>query len=173
LHRQKAGPYPTYHRKRHVPWETNRIRDELESEQEKPKYDWSKSLCRLEQEDLEKYPPKLQVFCPKCSFVQTWARPQWTIHEPARLVAPRFKCVSCRRPDQYLKPVDSQISIIRSEKLSKLYNDFLAEGCELAAFPKIAEIIFDFDSGVNPKRHPQSIKKRIDRLKEAKKCYGG
>ena len=141
------------------------------------KTNWKAPLCRAGK-DLADCSETVRVRCRgsgqgnqkiECGRERDYDTPEWTLHSPARLVQPRLRC-DCDggEKDHYFEPVDKKIDMISFTNLWKIHQGFLKAQCNLADYPKLPDIIFDFEPNGDPRKKSRTYRERSEYLKKAK-----
>lgn len=139
---------------------------------------WKDSFCRTGT-DLQGCATSVQVRCcgtgkdadkVNCGIPRDYKTPAWTIHKPPRLVQPRLKC-ECdeKTKDHFFVPVNEKIPYINPERLRRIDKGFKKAGVNLAAYPKIPELIFNIWPDGSDKKTNRPYADRLIDLREAKK----
>lgn len=120
---------------------------------------WERYFLRHGKDELETLPQSVWVKCPKenCQRTLESDLPRWTIHPVPTLVLRQFRCPDCHQKSDW-KPVNKRIEFITSESLSRTYKRFKDRGCDLADYPRRADVCFS----------QSHIAIRIGQLKEIK-----
>ncbi|KAJ5166899.1 uncharacterized protein N7482_005680 [Penicillium canariense] len=122
--------------------------------------EWEQYFLRRGQAELGEIPRTVELKCPRegCTGILEDDAPRWTIHSVPTVVLRQFTCPDCQRKGDW-KPVNTAIKYITSETLSRTWGRFKKKGCDLAQYPRLADVYF-------AQGH---ITIRIAQLKEAKR----
>ncbi|KAJ5769981.1 uncharacterized protein N7511_002032 [Penicillium nucicola] len=122
--------------------------------------EWEKYFLRHGEAELGDIPRTIELQCPHegCKAILEDVIPRWTIHPVPTVVLRQFKCHNCQRKGDWT-PVNTAIKYITSESLSRTWGRFKKKGCDLAKYPRRADVYFA----------QSHIAIRIAQLQEAKR----